>query len=1085
MPGRNILGESFKPYVANQINVRQNKLAITNKYDVDTLKFINNNTSWVRLTSGVDISTQRASELGIGLTGADLAKNYILFSTRFSGNFTAGIGYSLDSTSYGFLSNSTYGLVPPPGIISAEIKPKNDKGTLRTANVQIECHNLFQFRVIEALYLRLKYSMLLEWGHTVFFDKDSNLQNAGGQDWVYQGFLMSGADQTSLSIALEKAREQSGGNYDGFHGWVENFTWTLKPNGGYDINLAMISLGDPIESLKLNVNYPQASTDVSSTATTNESSTPQPSVIANKNKSAIHQILFAIRTELNSLTYMDGPNIGGRSSLQGADIVRLTKLHSQYDLQGINYVDPNEKWDTANNILTYQEGIKLQFKNLTTKDDGTGGYFYYIKLGALLRIIETFLLKYDTSKGAAGSYKPLFYLDHDYDQNLCLTLPRQISTDPRICVLKSSQGLTSTNDQNDQAQVKTVYSKISFQSKREVKTGPFGVDIFASDNLYLEQAQTEVVTGDDASFNDSQILAAPPVITKEPQTDISGSTVDRIVQVDVQFKDGSFKTYYDTDNIGPFYIDSNSYNENDKVLTTDEDGEVTEEVNPNNISGLGDYFRVGGDEYAFLGKFMHIHVNLDFISTVLSSKIDTNGKISIYDFLEQIMQGIQTATGNINDYRILYDEQSNTFYINDNSTLPNADKYFNVPSYSPTPINANTLKDSANGGGSFVTNVSLKSELNNNYATLISVAAQSNSNVVGEDATAFSRWNEGYTDRIIVDRSSVVDQSTTSGTGSKAPGQTYLDNLIKYADLNNKINSGFITAADITNNGQSVVDMLKYEIAYFAQQDCIQGQGFLPINLQLTMLGLSGPRLLESYTIDETLLPENYKNKIKFLTKGITHRIDNSGWSTTLDSFMGPRLDSLNKATFFVAPEREIAARKNNGGNEFSDTVVGVGNGVNANKLRATLKSLGYSEKGSEIDSGGVDINASIEKVASSIFTTIKAEIPTLNVKVTGGNDKYHQGLSSNSRHKAGNALDFVISPSQTNQLDQVVNILRRYAVGNDPNFRFIDEYRNPSGAATAGHFHISWGGGTEAQAALALALALAKDGKISNPITV
>jgi hypothetical protein len=170
--------------------------------------------------------------------------------------------------SFSFLSNSAYGLVPPPGIISAEIKPKNDKGTIRTANVQIECHNLFQFKIIEALYLRLKYSMLLEWGHTVFFDKDGKLQNAGGQDWVYQGFLMSGADQTSLSIALEKAREQSGGNYDGFHGWVENFTWTLKPNGGYDINLAMISLGDPIESLKLNVNYPQASTDVSSTATT-------------------------------------------------------------------------------------------------------------------------------------------------------------------------------------------------------------------------------------------------------------------------------------------------------------------------------------------------------------------------------------------------------------------------------------------------------------------------------------------------------------------------------------------------------------------------------------------------------------------------------------------------------------------------------------------------------------------------------------------------------------------------------------------------------------------------------------------------
>jgi hypothetical protein len=511
-------------------------------------------------------------------------------------------------------------------------------------------------------------------------------------------------------------------------------------------------------------------------------------------------------------------------------------------------------------------------------------------------------------------------------------------------------------------------------------------------------------------------------------------------------------------------------------------GEVTIKENANNTSGLGNYFRVGGDEYAFLGKFLHIHVNLDFIATVLSDNIDTDGKISIYKFLEELIQGIQEATGHINDYRITYDELSNTFYITDNTTLPNADKYFNTPSIKPTMINAHVLKDTI---GSFVTNVSVKCELNNNYATMISVGAQSNSNIVGEDATAFSRWNEGYIDRIITDRSSIVDEANQQESGSKSPDQVYLDNLIKYGDLNNAINSGYITTDDITNNGQAVVDMLKYEKAYFTQTDCMQGQGFLPINLQLTMLGLSGPRLFETYTIDETLLPDNYKNNIKFLTKGITHKVDSSGWMTTLDSFMAPKLDSLNKPTFYIPPERIIAAKRSGGGNEFSDTVVGVGNGVNANKLRATLKSLGYSEKGSEIDSGGVDINASIEKVASSIFTTIKAEVPTLNVKVTGGNDKYHQGLSYNSRHKAGNALDFVISPSKPEQLDQVVNILRRYAVGNNPKFRFIDEYRNPTAKATGGHFHISWGTGTESQAALTAALQLYKDGKISNPITV
>jgi hypothetical protein len=65
-----------------------------------------------------------------------------------------------------------------------------------------------------------------------------------------------------------------------------------------------------------------------------------------------------------------------------------------------------------------------------------------------------------------------------------------------------------------------------------------------------------------------------------------------------------------------------------------------------------------------------------------------------------------------------------------------------------------------------------------------------------------------------------------------------------------------------------------------------------------------------------------------------------------------------------------------------------------------------------------------------------------------------------------------------------MVNILQRYAAGNSPNFRFIDEYRNPTKKATGNHFHISWGAGTESQIELNKALALAKQNKIL-PITI
>jgi hypothetical protein len=41
---------------------------------------------------------------------------------------------------------------------------------------------------------------------------------------------------------------------------------------------------------------------------------------------------------------------------------------------------------------------------------------------------------------------------------------------------------------------------------------------------------------------------------------------------------------------------------------------------------------------------MHIHVNLDFISKTLNDNIDEEGKMSLFNFLTQIIKGIQEAT---------------------------------------------------------------------------------------------------------------------------------------------------------------------------------------------------------------------------------------------------------------------------------------------------------------------------------------------------------------------------------------------------------------------------------------------------------
>ena len=58
----------------------------------------------------------------------------------------------------------------------------------------------------------------------------------------------------------------------------------------------------------------------------------------------------------------------------------------------------------------------------------------------------------------------------------------------------------------------------------------------------------------------------------------------------------------------------------------------------------------------------------------------------------------------------------------------------------------------------------------------------------------------------------------------------------------------------------------------------------MPINLELTMDGLSGMKIYESYTADTRLLPLKYKDAIQFIITGVSHRIQNNDWTTELEA---------------------------------------------------------------------------------------------------------------------------------------------------------------------------------------------------------
>jgi hypothetical protein len=260
-----ILGLPFDSGVDAQVKIRQKQLSVRNRLDntqqQDNLVVFNSSTSFVRLSSAVSVDgAERLKTLkdNLGLnpgdiTGYELARNLILWGGVNIAQLPKGIGYDLNST-YGFLSDGAQGLKPLPGITSMTSNYKNN-GSLREVTLNIKCFTRKQFEAIEAVYLRLGYTMVVEWGHTDYFNNEgikSKTTGASILSLLYPGTKSDKIDPNTIQIQLDKNKKNTSYNYDGALSRVTNFSWTLNSDLSYDITLYLISWGDIIDSLKLN-----------------------------------------------------------------------------------------------------------------------------------------------------------------------------------------------------------------------------------------------------------------------------------------------------------------------------------------------------------------------------------------------------------------------------------------------------------------------------------------------------------------------------------------------------------------------------------------------------------------------------------------------------------------------------------------------------------------------------------------------------------------------------------------------------------------------------------------------------------------
>lgn len=473
---------------------------------------------------------------------------------------------------------------------------------------------------------------------------------------------------------------------------------------------------------------------------------------------------------------------------------------------------------------------------------------------------------------------------------------------------------------------------------------------------------------------------------------------------------------------------------------------------------------VEGKEDDIMNIFISTHTTLKIIDDVLGESGENEG-VGLHDVLMRMLSNIQRCFGNINQFDLYSDpEFPDTYTVVDrNNMSPDA-----LPIIDVTGLKSTTKS------------IDISSKISSKISNMVAIAAQGNSGNYNENIQTLLQWNQGALDRHI------KSKDASDAKQDEEENERIEKHLEELDDVFDHFNgSGWFT--NQVYDGEKFAQMQNQNISYtqkeYRSYIASQGkvpQGVMPIELSLKMLGISGLKPGLSFRINKGILPAKYDN-YGFIITGISHTIENNTWYTDL------------KTTFFPitgVPKTQIpgtSPRSAGGSSSMSaadaaslPSAEEIAGHTQANRLRAAINQAGYKEKGVELSNGG-DITKQTADLGISFIKKVKQEVPGVTLIFTGGNDAYHQKLSYNSRHKSGRGLDFVVVPYSTANKNAVKKVLQGFAAGNKPNVKFIDEYANATKAATAPHFHMSWGPGTEGKRDVNEAIALAEQGKIKT----
>ena len=872
-----IFRKTFTDTVQTQLKYRQNTVKTRTP---QSIQLTTSRAPWIRMTSGVN-TFAGLDKLGNPTFNNTLASQHILLGGVLDSD--KKLKYSIGNTGNDAYSDRTpsgkkyqRGLRPMPGITSVDVKSKSAYGSLREVTVNFICYDIKQLEDLELLYMRPGYTVLVEWGWLPYLSNDGTVvKNVDFYDDVLNGTK----DFQTILLDLFKKSKTHSGNYDAVYGKIQNYSWQAAMDGGYNCTTTIITMGEILESLKINTTPFNIS-----------------SIVKNKG------VIFRPNNPQN-----------------------LTEYYSQNYLAGLLYEFQQYAFESKNP----SNSLRAQF--YPDKTHGTSYYYFvmdydtnsnsakpkapttkaYITLDSLLDLINNYIIIGAGTDKKLLPFTKLSTYSNTYETDTpeplsCLSHPLQVSVDPDVCIITNNLFAKGFDIKIQQADLgadngaPTAYNSSATEIYKIIRSNITANEANKVPEIAIVRSILSAISiTNNSDRNNAEQNAKAYLLSylKVSNNSDLGSLKEAFDKIAGEGNDEEYKsavkivsnTLLDPSNVKNVIADSIEKDKEAKALANGESIIVNKVNYLATMDATSDTYVKKYQSDKEFGVIGNIYINIEkLIQLATDSNAITSDKkeIKLYDFVKNILREIQESTGNINNFDIHIDPIDSIARIIDINYIDKTDRI--------TAYNKAFQLEVANTSG-VVRSYTLQSQIFPEQSSMIAIGAQVKAGgEQGADNSTLLDFNKGIQDRIIPVKLDPKNSITTASESDK------MLNIIE----NIKILQDYFFPPKIDANkkqeGTNIDLSRKYKNSLRDTIKYIQGitdansknRSIIPIKVSLTIDGIGGLIIGHLFKFPDELLPQGYKftskdEGVRLLQTiiGLGHKIDSNGWTTTLDAY--------------------------------------------------------------------------------------------------------------------------------------------------------------------------------------------------------